>query len=405
MASVCAAAAKTSQVEKELFDATSLRKLTTKPRDNTLNFELMDDFIEMERLAESQSQSNSVSGSEHTTETALVVFGAADDSAHQLRIANLEEALAAKDRDLEAANEMCRDLSTKLAVAEEQLTALQNRNAANEQAVIGLQDRLDSLLDSQSNPEEGSRSTCVDKEVAMAVRKLLHITEALAQATRTESTPTTSTVGDGDSMALSLHWQDATLDAAMSSLVQAANLFLEDGYPGVLKLLLEFTAALDCVLVLHITTNEEARKESEELAGERLAVSMELESARVQVSELEEELCRMRAEHADVERKVQVEMGRFPELEAEIEQLRAEKNELENNISDMDQHLVEANARVEALRVRLSQSESLVTELKTQQVLLHPQSQPSFFDFMRALVQRPLCVMFVAIIGRCWYLD
>ena len=149
----------------------------------------------------------------------------------------------------------------------------------------------------------------------------------------------------------------------MGRLVQAANGLVESGtcYPGVLELVLGLAVVLDCILVMNV----EVGKERDALVGGRLAVAMELESARVHVSELEEELCRVRA---DVGRKVQVQMARFPGLEAEIEQLRADKNELEINISEMDQHLVEANDRVEALRVRLSESEALVTELKTREV-------------------------------------
>lgn len=108
---------------------------------------------------------------------------------------------------------------------------------------------------------------------------------------------------------------------------------------------------------------------------------MELESARVQISQFEEELCRLRAEQADVERKVQVEMDRLPQFEAEIVQLRMEKIELENNMSEMDQHLVEANGRVETLRVRLSESEALVTELQARQVGAHSISTwPGFHE-------------------------
>lgn len=87
---VIVTASKSSQVEKQLFDASFLRNLTSKPRDNSLNFELMDDFIEMERFAESQSHSHSVSGSDRTTVETALVFGAADHSNHQLRIAGLE---------------------------------------------------------------------------------------------------------------------------------------------------------------------------------------------------------------------------------------------------------------------------------------------------------------------------
>jgi chromosome segregation ATPase len=339
-------------VEKELFDESSLRSLIPKPRENSLNFELMDDFIEMERLAESQSHSHSVSSSDHTTAETALVFGAADDSNHHLRITALEDALVAKDTDLEAANQISHNLSQKLTLAEDHLLTLQTRNAANEHSVIELQDRLDSLLESKIAAD--------DPEVVMAIQRLVHITEALAQATGTESSPAAASDG---SIAVSIHWQDAGLEASMGRLVQAANGLVESGtcYPGVLELVLGLAVVLDCILVMHV----EVGKERDALVGGRLAVAMELESARVHVSELEEELCRVRA---DVGRKVQVQMARFPGLEAEIEQLRADKNELEINISEMDQHLVEANDRVEALRVRLSESEALVTELKTREV-------------------------------------
>jgi hypothetical protein len=94
-----------SQVEKaspetraskasSILSESSLRTLPSK-RDS-LNFELMDDFEEMERLANSQSQPlQSVSGSEHMVEAA-VVFSGVDDATYQLRIAGLEEALAGK---------------------------------------------------------------------------------------------------------------------------------------------------------------------------------------------------------------------------------------------------------------------------------------------------------------------
>lgn len=125
------------------------RKSSVSKKDS-LNFELMDDFIEMERLAncESQSQAQSVTSSEHVLWTDS---GKGNDTPqHQIQhqIAGLEDALALKDRDLEAANHMCHELSTKLAVAEDQLSSLQGRNVANEKLVISLQERLDHLLES-----------------------------------------------------------------------------------------------------------------------------------------------------------------------------------------------------------------------------------------------------------------
>ena len=125
------------------------RKSSVSKKDS-LNFELMDDFIEMERLAncESQSQSQSVTSSEHVLWTDS--GKGADTPQHQVQhqIAGLEDALALKDRDLEAANHMCHELSSKLAVAEDQLSTLQCRNAANEKLVINLQERLDHFLES-----------------------------------------------------------------------------------------------------------------------------------------------------------------------------------------------------------------------------------------------------------------
>jgi chromosome segregation ATPase len=365
-----------SQVEKaspetraskasSILSESSLRTLPSK-RDS-LNFELMDDFEDMERLANSQSQPlQSVSGSEHMVEAA-VVFSGVDDATYQLRIAGLEEALAGKDRDLEAANQMCHELSKKVAVAEEQLLILQTKNAANEQSVLDLQYQLDSLLESQAQRSES------DGELALAVQKLIHIAEALAQATGTESATATldhheTSPSMSNSVVLSLHWQDPTLATSMNNLVPAANAFLQTG-ADVLKFFLELTTTLDCILIIHIAANEELRKDRHRSAEERLAVSMDLESARVQVSQLEEEMCRIRAEQATAEMKIQVEMARFPQFEAEIMQLKKDKIELEHNLSEMDQHLVEANGRVEGLRVRLSEAEAIVTDLQTRQVL------------------------------------
>lgn len=337
---------------------------TSPSKRDSLNFELMNDFEEMERLANSQSQpSHSISGSEQTVEAA-VVFGGVDDATYQLRIDGLEEALAGRYRDLEAANQMCHDLSSKLAVAEEQLVLLQTKNSANEQSVVDLQHQLDSLLESQARRRES------DGELTAAVQKLVHITEALAQATGTESTAAIlnhhETVPSmSNSIELSLHWQDPTLDSLMSSLVLAANTFYQTGADA-LKFFVELTTTLDCILIIHITAKEELQKDRDASAEERLAVSMEFESAKVQVSQLEEELCRIRSEQADAERKVQVEITQF---EAEILQLKIDKNELENNLSEMDRHLVDANGRVEGLRMRLSEAEALVTELQLLQVL------------------------------------
>lgn len=81
----------------------------------------------------------------------------------------------------------------KLTVAKNQLLALQSRNAANEQSVIILQDRLDKLLETHENIPEAEEhileadtilemSIQLQLEVAAVVKSVLQATEFLAQA-------------------------------------------------------------------------------------------------------------------------------------------------------------------------------------------------------------------------------
>lgn len=65
-----------------------------------------------------------------------------------------ESGLGGNSGELEVANQMCEELRTKLIAAENQLFAMQSRNAANEHSVITLQERLDKLLESQEKADE-----------------------------------------------------------------------------------------------------------------------------------------------------------------------------------------------------------------------------------------------------------
>ncbi len=120
----------------------------------SLSYELMDDFVEMERLAKmsepakseiTYSDSASFDGPRESPLTA-----AASD-----QIQELEGELASTRRELESANHTICGLNAKLATAEEQLTALQSRNSANEVLLINLQDQLDRLNEIQSDMERG----------------------------------------------------------------------------------------------------------------------------------------------------------------------------------------------------------------------------------------------------------
>lgn len=110
-------------------------------KNGSQKFSLMNDFSETERLVHVPSRSEST-------------VNGPDIPEFQQQIAGLEDALAAKSRELEEANQMCEELSVKLTAAENQYSALQSRNAANEQSVITLQDRLDNLLESHENIPE-----------------------------------------------------------------------------------------------------------------------------------------------------------------------------------------------------------------------------------------------------------
>ena len=120
----------------------SSRKVLSKH--SSQKFSLMNDFTETERMVQ-----HSRTQSESTVNGPDIYI-----PEYQQQFAGLEDALAVKTRELEAANQMCEELSKKLTVAEEQFSALLSRNAANELSVITLQDRLDKLLESHENIPE-----------------------------------------------------------------------------------------------------------------------------------------------------------------------------------------------------------------------------------------------------------
>lgn len=115
-------------------------------RRESQNFELMDDFAEMERLAMSATLSEPSCAMPATPKNL---------------VQDLEEALASRTRELEAksqdlrvADQMCQDLRAKLKEADEQLTGLQSQNASNEGSIMNLQEQLDPL--SQHERERSS---------------------------------------------------------------------------------------------------------------------------------------------------------------------------------------------------------------------------------------------------------
>jgi hypothetical protein len=119
----------------------------------SLSFELMDDFVEMERLAKMSEPAKS-----ENTYSDTASFDGPRESALTTasdQIQELECVLASTRQELESANTTVQDLNAKLATAEEKLAALQTKNSANETLLTSLQDQLERLNEIQSDMEKG----------------------------------------------------------------------------------------------------------------------------------------------------------------------------------------------------------------------------------------------------------
>lgn len=147
---------------------------------SSINLDIMDDFAEMEKLANltSPAKQRQLLVEEVVAESEERAYyhdkqhvpppppppGAADDAAARHALA-LEEALARKGSELAAAAQTIKEVSDKLATAEEQLAALQSRNAASEKQLVCLQERLDIIFEAHA---EGADMAEVLHEVRQA---------------------------------------------------------------------------------------------------------------------------------------------------------------------------------------------------------------------------------------------
>ncbi|KAJ7558558.1 hypothetical protein O6H91_04G045900 [Diphasiastrum complanatum] len=274
----------------------------------SLKCDLMDDFAEMERFASTvpstQKPKNAHVGSQ-TTELYKNEFDSVD--CVQDQTISLEDRLLRRERELEEATQNCSDLSRKLASAEEKIGALLSRNAANEAALIHLQEKIDSMLEeqnegttlhkglkkaiaeissgttakslshkSQNQPCYNSMKTPLEPshvnsilESKSSVCKIIRLVGCLAQETgaghglsppdhspRKASYETTSETAidpiiiDGE-LILGLHWDNADLDFKIRKLGCLSNDFLQgtvDAFSFIseLAIVLEFVVALVC---------------------------------------------------------------------------------------------------------------------------------------------------------------
>ncbi|CAK9878823.1 unnamed protein product [Sphagnum jensenii] len=128
------------------------------PAAASLSLELMDDFVEMERLtkmsepgrSENMTYSDTASFDGPPQESPMIT------ATSDYQIQELEGALASTRQELDLANTTICDLNVKLATTEEQLTALQTRNSANEDLLIKLQNQLNRLNEIQLGMEKAA---------------------------------------------------------------------------------------------------------------------------------------------------------------------------------------------------------------------------------------------------------
>jgi hypothetical protein len=149
------------------------------PAAASLSLELMDDFVEMERLtkmsepgrSENMTYSDTASFDGRPQESPMIT------ATSDYQIQELEGALASTRQELDLANTTISDLNVKLATTEEQLTAFQARNSANEDLLIKLQNQLNRLNEIQVGMEKaaGNRPLVVfpDQKSRFSIKDIL----------------------------------------------------------------------------------------------------------------------------------------------------------------------------------------------------------------------------------------
>ncbi|CAK9229950.1 unnamed protein product [Sphagnum troendelagicum] len=209
------------------------------PAAASLSLELMDDFVEMERLtkmsepgrSENMTYSDTASFDGPPQESPMII------ATSDYQIQELEGALASTRQELDLANTTICDLNVKLATTEEQLTALQTRNSANEDLLIKLQNQLNRLneiqlgmekaADNQSPvvfPDQKSRFSIKDiltkrKESGLAAGSRSKTSES-SEECNDDTAEEHATVSDAESKASPYLFLHSELAASISRIVQ-----------------------------------------------------------------------------------------------------------------------------------------------------------------------------------------
>lgn len=373
---------------------------TLKRRDSH-NMELMDDFVEMERLAVLQSETAMPEAGVETASVASLQQQLSDlekaladkDQDLQARSASLvhlqhqvddlEKALEDKAQDLQTANESCRDLNLRLADSAEQIAALQACNDANETSMSNLQVQLDGLIAEQEGgggawslsnhkdvpeglpliSEAELKGSIAQSELTVALSKLVQTIEVLAQAAaESEYFPSALEQLDINAtghIAASMHWKDFQIESALSNLIRVTNNLLQ-GKTEIVNFIVELAIALNSVMVVGDFCS--LKQQVSDSVNERIASTTDLEIAKEEIANFEEELQMARAEQAAFESHVQAELERFTDIESQIDHLSSEKRDLELSLS-------EANQQVKDLKEQLQEVETLLEDYRRQEDL------------------------------------
>ncbi|XP_057833796.2 filament-like plant protein 4 isoform X1 [Cryptomeria japonica] len=395
--------------------------------------DLMDDFLEMERLASMDSTGIDQAGIGKLDElTDKNVPGSFGILPIQEDRALLEEALAQKESKLQAVNQECSELLKKQNVLQENLTVLQARNTWNESALVSLKEKLDIILaadaegadlhkildevkcamtidaesarDSQtcvwssvkadftSLSDTGSRISAIDVEFATAVASVVNFLQSIAQDP--EKTPKFK-ASDTDKLVVRIQEFAQLVDHFLRCKANITELIVE-----LISLLSQFRKmfALDSSEILQneatdfdnqlpnlmqssflrnlISTDILSRQESAQgPSGEEKANSLRFQLAGGNLYIIRK-LNRIQVEKTSLESELKAQVSRLGDLEEELMCVMSENANLETVLAATKENLGHAEHQLtELMRVK-SENANLETVLAaTKENLGHAEHQ------------------------------
>jgi predicted nucleic acid-binding Zn-ribbon protein len=206
------------------------------------------------------------------------------------------------------------------------------------------------------------QGSIAQSELTVALSKLVQTIEVLAQAAaESEYFPSALEqldINGTGHIAASMHWQDFQIESALSNLIRVANNLLQ-GKTEIVNFIVELAIALNSVMAVGDFCS--LKQQVNDSVNERIASTTDLEIAKEEIANFEEELQMARAERAAFESHVQAELERFTDIESQIDHLSSEKRDLELSLS-------EANQQVKDLKEQLQEVEILLEDYRRQEV-------------------------------------